>query len=208
MENVVNLSATSLLASVRATSAAEWIAVAAGLVYVVLIIRRNRWGWLFGGISSMIFTVLFARASLPMQAVLQASYVVAAVYGWRSWAPQSQPQRISVWTLRGHLLAVTIAVLLSLGLARLLADESAFPLLDSLVACAGLIATWMVARVYLENWVYWIAADAVSIYLCVAQGLTVTAGLFAIYLLMAVLGLRSWWLIRRSEQRASRNPAA
>ncbi len=192
----------------RATSAAEWIAVAAGLVYVVLIIRRHRWGWLFGGISSMIFTVLFARASLPMQALLQASYVAAAVYGWWSWAPQSQPQRISVWTLRGHLLSVTIAVLLSLGLARLLADESAFPLLDSLVACAGLLATWMVARVYLENWVYWIAADAVSIYLCVAQGLIVTAGLFAIYLLMAVLGLRSWWQIRRSEQLAARHPAA
>lgn len=208
MENTVELSAASLLASVGATSAAEWIAVAAGLVYVVLIIRRNRWGWLFGGISSMIFTVLFARASLPMQALLQASYVVAAVYGWWSWAPQSQPQRISVWTLRGHLLAVTIAVLLSLGLARLLADESAFPLLDSLVACAGLLATWMVARVYLENWVYWIVADAVSIYLCLAQGLIVTAGLFAIYLLMAVLGLRSWWLIRRSEHGAIRNPAA
>jgi len=203
---MAELSAASLLASVRATSAAEWIAVAAGLVYVVLIIRRNRWGWLFGGVSSLIFTMLFARASLPMQALLQASYVVAAVYGWWSWAPQPQTQRISVWTLRGHLLAITIAVLLSLGLARLLADESAFPLLDSLVACAGLLATWMVARVYLENWVYWIGADAVSIYLCIQQGLVVTAGLFVIYLLMAVLGLRSWWQIRRSERRAAGNP--
>jgi nicotinamide mononucleotide transporter len=208
MENVTELSAASLLASVGATSAAEWIAVAAGLVYVVLIIRRNRWGWLFGGISSLIFAVLFARSSLPMQSLLQASYVVAAVYGWWSWAPQSQPRRISFWTLRGHLLAIMIAVLVSAGLARLLADESAFPLLDSLVACAGLLATWLVARVHLENWLYWILVDSVSIYLCIAQGLIVTAGLFGVYLLMAVLGLRSWWQIHRSEQRAVRHPAA
>ncbi len=204
---MAELSAASLLASVGATSTAEWVAVAAGLVYVVLIIRRHRWGWLFGGFSSLIFAVLFARSSLPMQSLLQASYVAAAVYGWWSWAPQSQPQQISVWTLRGHLLAIMVAVLVSLGLARLLAEESAFPLLDSLVACAGLLATWMVARVYLENWVYWILVDSVSIYLCVEQGLIVTAGLFGIYLLMAALGFRSWWQIRRSEQRAARHPA-
>jgi nicotinamide mononucleotide transporter len=193
------LSAGSLWAGVRATGLAEWLAVALGVVYVLLIIRRNRWGWVAGGISSLIFTVLFARSSLPMQALLQGSYVAGAVYGWWSWAPGSQAQRIAVWTLRGHLLTVAVCVLVSLGLARLLAGESAFPFVDSLVACAGLFATWLVARVYLENWVYWIVIDAVSIYLCAAQGLIVTAGLFAIYLVIASLGLRSWWLIRRDQ---------
>jgi nicotinamide mononucleotide transporter len=196
-----DISVQSLLASVRATSAAEWIAVSVGVVYVLLIIRRNRWGWLAGGISSLILAVLAAQARLPMQALLQASYVVAAVYGWWSWAPASQPQAVSVWTLRGHLLAVATCVAASLGLAGLLAGEgySAFPFVDSLVACAGLLATWLVARVYLENWVYWIVIDSVSIYLFMAQGLVVTAGLFAIYLVIAVIGLCSWWRIRRGE---------
>ncbi|MEO6186556.1 MAG: nicotinamide riboside transporter PnuC [Steroidobacteraceae bacterium] len=191
------VSAESLWASVRATSAAEWLAVATGVVYILLIVRRNRWGWLAGGISSLIFTVLFARSGLPMQALLQASYVAGAAYGWWSWAAGSQSQPISVWTLRGHLLTVLVCLVASLGLARLLKGESAFPFTDSLVACAGLFATWLVARVYLENWAYWMVIDAVSIYLCVAQGLIVTAGLFAIYLVIAALGLRSWWRIRR-----------
>jgi nicotinamide mononucleotide transporter len=203
-----DFSAEVLLVGVRRTSAAEWIAVAAGVVYIVLIIRRNRWGWLAGGISSLIFAVLFARSSLPMQALLQGSYVAGAVYGWWSWAPQSQARRISVWTLRGHLLTVVVCLLASLGLARLLVGESAFPLVDSLVACAGLCATWLVARVYLENWLYWIVIDAVSIYLCVAQGLILTACLFAIYLVMAALGLRSWWQIRRGELAAADQPSA
>ncbi len=196
------ISVQALLAGVRATSAAEWIAVAAGVVYILLIIRRNRWGWLAGGASSLIFTVLSARSNLPMQALLQGSYVAGAVYGWWSWAPESQAQRISVWTLRGHLLTLAVCVLASLGLARLLDGKSAFPFVDSLVACAGLFATWLVARVYLENWVYWIVIDAVSIYLFAAQGLIVTAFLFAIYLVMASLGLRSWWQIRHRDQAA------
>ncbi len=87
------LSVEALLAGLRKTSVAEWVAVAAGVVYIVFIIRRKRLGWLMGGISSSIFVVLCLRSKLPMQALLQASYVAGAVYGWWSWAPDSQPQR-------------------------------------------------------------------------------------------------------------------
>jgi nicotinamide mononucleotide transporter len=188
-----------LLDNLRRTSAAEWVAVAAGLIYIVLIIRRNRWGWVAGGISSLLFVVICARSRLPMQALLQASYVAGAIYGWCRWAPESKPQQISLWTLRGHLLVLALCMLVSLGLRQLMADESAFPFMDSLVACIGLFATWLVARVYLENWVYWIIIDAISVYLYFAQDLMVTAGLFAIYMVMAATGLRSWAKIRTTQ---------
>jgi nicotinamide mononucleotide transporter len=188
-----------LLDNLRKTSAVEWAAVAAGLIYIVLIIRRNRWGWLAGGISSLLFVVVCARSKLPMQALLQASYVAGAIYGWCSWAPDSKPRQVSLWTLRGHLLVLALCILVSLGLRQLLVDESAFPFMDSLVACIGLFATWLVARVYLENWVYWIIIDAISVYLYLAQDLMVTAGLFAIYMVMAATGLRSWAKIRTAQ---------
>lgn len=186
--------AEALLAQVRATHPSEWAAVALGVVYVLLIMRRNRWGWLAGGISSSILTVLAVRAHLPMQALLQLSYVLAAVYGWWRWVPDSAQQRIGLWHWRGHGLALVASVLVSLGLARLLAREgySAWPFLDSLVACLGLFATWLLARVYLENWLYWIAIDSLSVYLFAVQGLTVTALLFVFYLAIAVQGFRSW----------------
>jgi nicotinamide mononucleotide transporter len=56
-----------------------------------------------------------------------------------------------------------------------------------------MFATWLVARVYLENWAYWIVIDGVSIFLCLSQELVVPALLFCIYLVVAALGLRSWW---------------
>jgi len=191
---VAEISASTLLAQLRATPVAEWLAVALGVVYVLLILRRNRWGWLAGGISSLILTALAVRARLPMQALLQFSYVVAAVYGWWRWDSQSGAQRIGVWRLRGHVLAVVACLLASLALAQLLAREgySAWPFLDSLVACLGLFATWLLARVFLENWLYWIVIDSLSLYLFAVQGLVVTALLFVFYLAIAIQGFRSW----------------
>jgi len=198
---MVDLSAKALLAQVLATSVAEWVAVAMGVTYVLLIMRRNRWGWLAGGISSLILAVLASRAHLPMQAVLQFSYVLAAVYGWWHWAPAAEQQHIGVWRWKGHAIAVVLSIAASFGLAQLLAREgySAWPFLDSLVTCLGLFATWLVARVYLENWIYWIVIDAISVCLFVSQGLVVTALLFCAYLVIAAVGLGSWW---RSYRRA------
>jgi nicotinamide mononucleotide transporter len=197
---MIDLSAKAMLTQLQSTPPTEWVAVAMGVVYVLLIMRRNRWGWVAGGISSLILTVLTARAHLPMQALLQFSYVVAAVYGWWRWAPDTEAQRIGVWHRRGHVIALALSGVISLALAQLLAREgySAWPFLDSLVTCLGLFATWLVARVYLENWIYWIAIDSVSVYLFLSQGLVVTALLFCAYLIIAAVGLHSWWQTYRA----------
>jgi nicotinamide mononucleotide transporter len=182
-----------LLVGLKRTSLAEWIAFATGVSYALLVMWRRRLGWVFGGISSLILAVVTWQARLPMQALLQLSYVLAAVYGWWSWSRPGQQRPISAWHWRGHLFAVIGCVLVSLLLSKVLVDDSAFPFLDSLVFCAGMLATWLLARVYLENWAYWILIDATSIYLCIAQGLYAVAALFVVYLCIAVAGLAGWW---------------
>lgn len=182
------------LEGVRDTHPLEWVAVLTGVVYVLLIMRHRRAGWVYGGISAAILMVLFARAKLPMNALLQFSYVVASVYGWWNWSKPKVAHRIGLWHWRGHVLAVAGCVLLSLGLRQLLVLEgaSAFPFTDSLVACFGLFATWLVARVYLENWLYWMVVDTVTIYLCFAQGMMVPLLLYVIYLGLAAFGFCNW----------------
>ena len=61
-----------LLADLRATTALEAIAVLLGLLYVTLIVRRRRAGWIAGALSSAIYVYLAYAARLPMQALLQA----------------------------------------------------------------------------------------------------------------------------------------
>lgn len=182
--------------ALRALTPLEVIAVISGLTYVVLILRRQRWGWVAGAVSSSIYVLLAARARLPMQSMLQVYYVLMAAYGWFSWKRNEEQQggRIFRWPLRRHLYAVGLIGVVSLLSARLLARETgaAWPLLDSLSTWTSFVATWLVARSVLENWLYWIAADVVMVFLFARQGYPFTAGLFLSYLVVSCLGLHAW----------------
>jgi nicotinamide mononucleotide transporter len=185
-----------LMRALAATGPLEAAAVVFGLVYIVLIWKRNRLGWIAGGVSSTIYVYLSARAHLPMQSTLQAYYVVMAFYGWVSWtaAQQESGGGIARWPLRAHVMALAAVLLLSAASARLLALEThaAWPYLDSFTTWVSLLATWMVARMKLENWLYWMAADAIMAYLFAAQGYLATSGLFVAYLVIATFGFRAW----------------
>jgi nicotinamide mononucleotide transporter len=186
----------TLLRGLGLTRPPEVLAVLLGVVYVLLILKRRRLGWVAGGLSSSIYVYLAARARLPMQSVLQGYYVVMAFYGWYSWtrAQQHEGGRITRWPLRYHGAALVAIVLLSFITAHWLAKQThaAWPYLDSFTTWVSLLATWLVARMKLENWLYWIAADGVMAYLFAAQGYPVTAGLFLTYLTIAVIGFWEW----------------
>ncbi len=186
----------ALLHGLALTRAPEAFAVVLGVIYVLLILKRQRLGWVAGGLSSSIYVYLAARAQLPMQSALQAYYVVMSFYGWFHWtrAQQHADGRITRWPLSYHAAALAAIVLLSLITAHWLAIEThaAWPYLDSFTTWISLLATFMVARMKLENWLYWITADAIMAYLFAAQGYPVTAGLFLTYLTIAVIGFRAW----------------
>ncbi|MGC4027398.1 MAG: nicotinamide riboside transporter PnuC [Steroidobacteraceae bacterium] len=179
------------------------MSTALGLAYVLFIMRRSRWGWVAGGASSLLLMGLAIQARLPMQGLLQFGYVVLAVYGWMTWSRPAAAPAIGTWPLRHHLLAVGACVLLALALAPLLraSGGSDWPFLDPLIAALGLFASWLTARVKLENWVYWIGIDSVSLYLFAVQGLYVVALLFLVYLGLAAAGLVSWRRQWQAQQR-------
>jgi nicotinamide mononucleotide transporter len=175
----------------------EWFATLLGLVYVLLIIRRSRIGWIAGGVSSSIGIAISVQAHLPMQALLHGFYVAMAVYGWWHWsAVEEKKPPIGIWPLWCHAVMIALCVLAALLAAQVLRISGAsadWPLLDSLLTFLGLFGSWLTARMKLENWLYWLGIDAVSLYLYTVQGHPVIAALFLLYLVFAVMGLRSWW---------------
>lgn len=183
-----------LLDGLRATTLPEGVAVLLGLAYILLIRRRSRWAWVAGGLGALLYTWLFARAALPMQAGLQVYYVVMSVYGWLHWSRAGTQPPVSTWPWRAHVAAIAIVLGIAAALARLLATETqaAWPYLDSATTVGSLLATWLTARVKLENWLYWIVIDTVLVFVYAAQGLVFTALLFVVYLLIAGAGLRTW----------------
>lgn len=167
-----------------------------GLIYVFFAVKRSRWCWVAGGLSSAILIYLSARSRLPMQAMLDAYYVVMSVYGFTYWTrDHGKATRVpGFWPLRSHLLAWVVVLIASALSARWLAAEThaAWPLLDSLTTWASLLATWLEARVRVESWLYWMAIDVVLMFLFMKQGLTFVATLFAVYLVISVFGFSSW----------------
>jgi nicotinamide mononucleotide transporter len=178
-------------------SFAEWIAVALALAYVLLAIRQDRWCWPAAAASAAIYLVLFARGGLPMQAVLQAFYIVMAVYGWFAWRAdhgQASELRVTRWPAAWHAVALPAVAGVAAANAYLLPGASGpvIAFADSFVAWGSVLATWMVARKVLENWLYWILFDCVAVGLYFAQGFHATAGLFVLYVILSVRGFLAW----------------
>jgi nicotinamide mononucleotide transporter len=187
----------ALWSGLVATSPLEAVSVALALAYAVFAIKRNRWCWVTGGLSSGIMIYLALHARLPMQAALGVYYVAISAYGWWHWTREEEAQGtlvVSTLPIRWHLAACAAVVLITALTARWLASETqaALPFLDSLTTWGSLYATWLEARVKLENWLYWIFIDSVLSFLFASQGLHLYALLSVVYLGVSVVGFVRW----------------
>ena len=175
----------------------EALAVLLAITYLVLAIRQNIWCWAAAAVSTLIYLFIMFEARLYMESVLQLFYLAMAAYGWYQWRQHGQQNgemKVSTWPLMYHLFAIGSVLLLVFVSGHLLTQysDAALPHVDSFTTWGAVIATYMVARKILENWVYWFVIDAVSVGLYLNRGLFLTAVLFAFYLVLIVLGYRSW----------------
>ena len=187
----------AVVAALAAIPPAEWVAVLLAFGYLLLAVRQNAWCWACAIASSAIFLVLFARGGLVMQAALQVFYIAMGAYGWWAWtrgSAQGAALPVSRWRAGQH--AVAIAALLAASAANgwivARAQGGWVPYVDAFVAWVSVLATWMVARKVLENWLYWIVVDSVAVALYWSQGFHATAVLFVAYVVIAVKGYFAW----------------
>jgi nicotinamide mononucleotide transporter len=179
----------------------ELLAVIFAIAYLLLAVRENVLCWFFAFISTAIYTVLFWDVSLLMDSALNVYYMAMAIYGWHQWTRGGsniveQPHALAVRSMSGdqHVLIITAIVFLSLVSGYLLYQHSdaAWPYIDSFTTWASVITTYLVTQKYLQNWLYWIVIDAVAVPLYIERGLHLTALLFVVYIVIAVIGYISW----------------
>ncbi len=174
----------------------EGISVAFGVAYILLAARENVWCWLMGIISSILGVWLFYHTRLYAEAFLFSYYVVIGFYGWYSWrnAKKAGILPITTWSGSRHLMVIGVGAVLFLLVWWILHHftDAVMPLLDSFTTVFSFIATWMVARRVLENWIYWIVIDALTIYLYLSRGLEFYAILSFVYTILAIYGFYHW----------------
>src|SRR5262249_39702383 len=115
-------------------------------------------------------------------------------WAWRGGAKHEEPLPIQRRALNWHLGALLLVLGASVVSGALLVryTGAARPWADSVVTWGSLLATLMVARKLLENWLWWLLIDSISLALYLDRGLYLTAMLFLVYLVIVVFGFLKW----------------
>lgn len=188
----------SIKQAALAMSGWEFLAVLLGIAYLLLAVRENILCWYAAFFQTLILTFLFWDASLLMESGLQIYYLLMAIYGWYQWryhpGAKSTSLPISTWPPARHGLVIGGVLLITLASGYLLANNTnaALPYLDSFTTWGSVITTYMVARKVLENWIYWLVIDSVSIYLYLDRGFYLMALLFVAYIVIIFIGFWQW----------------
>lgn len=188
---------SSALGEFHQNSLLELIAVALAIAYLLLAVRQHIACWYAAFISTAIFLYVFWQVNLYMESGLQVYYLGMAVYGWWAWKRGSSEGypglAISTWSPRQHLIVIGIVVAATFVSGSLLSGtEQQLGYLDSFTTWGAVVATFMVTRKILENWLYWLVIDTASLYLYFDRELYFTMILFLVYLVIIFFGFRSW----------------
>ena len=193
-----------------------------GLASAVGGLRRRVWAWPVGILGNVLLFTVFLGAvfhtpqtiDLYGQAARQVFFVAVSVYGWVRWsrtrrtalaagvpdAPAVEPR----WATAGERMLLVLAaaagtLLFAWVFTRL---GSWGPWADAWILTGSLLATYGMARGWIEFWLVWIAVDAVGVPLLLTAGYYPSAVLYLVYGAVVVHGFRTWWRTRRATDAA------
>lgn len=178
-----------------------------GILYLVLEYRASIALWIVGIIMPAMDIYLYWSHGLYGDAGMAVYYTLAAVYGYVAWKlgrgkasdemPITRfPRRLFLRTLGCFCLAwaATYYVLVAY-------TNSSVPLLDAFTNAMSFVGLWALARKYVEQWLFWIAVDVVCCYLYVVKDIPFKAGLYGLYVVIAVMGYYKWKRMAAEEER-------
>lgn len=180
----------------------EIIGAVIGLVYIFLEYKANFWLWPVGILMSLFYVVIFFDGKFYADAAVNLYYIGANVYGLAVWLRHRFKQEGIVEDMlpisrcpRQKLLASLLVSALLWGLIYCILHfytDSVAPIGDAFTTALSIVAMWLLAHKYIEQWLFWIVVEIVSVSLYIWKGLYPTAILYGIYTVVAVLGYFNW----------------
>ena len=179
---------------------AHWLDIVTtilGLAYILLEYRASLWMWLVGFLMQALGIVLYYQKGLYADCGMEFYYLAMTVYGYYKWVRGSAvkqnlpirhfPKRLVLpWLL---IIAVVWGVIYWLLVTF---TNSNVPLADSFTTALSIVGIWALAHKYLEQWFIWIAVDVVTCILYFYKDIPFKASLYALYVVIAVLGWFKW----------------
>ena len=184
----------------------EILGTIVGIVYLWLEYKANIYLWLVSIIMPAIYLYIFYVAGLYADFAINIYYLLIAIYGWLAWkygfklfSLKKENNRVEVLKISSIPKKLWIRLFLVYALLQLLITwvlvtytNSDVPWLDSFTTSVSIIAMWLLARKYVEQWLVGIIVDVVCVGLYIYKDLYFTSALYALYAIIAVFGYFKW----------------
>ena len=176
------------------------VGVALGLLYLWLEYRADIRLWVVGLIMPCVHGTLYFTAGLYADSAMQLYYILAGVYGWLVWRNAPRASATEKALTIGHtplgwwpwLVAVYVVLHGALYLVLRYATDSTVPFFDAMTTALSVVALWMLSRKRVEQWLVWALVDALTVGLYLYKGIPLTAALYGLYTVLALVGWRRW----------------
>jgi len=178
----------------------EIIAATLGIIAIFFQIKVKPFYWVISLVVSSMYIIVYFSAKLYADMSMQFYYVGMSIYGLYVWLSgnYSSDKKIihisKIKDLKSWLLIALISALSFFIIGYILKNftDSNVPWWDSFTTSLSFVATWMLARKKIENWLIWIVVDATSVALYIYKQLYPTTILFIILTLLAIVGYFQW----------------
>lgn len=180
----------------------EIIGTLTGLLYLYWEYKASAWLWLASIAMPAIYLSVYFEAGLYADFAISIYYIIASVYGLLVWIRHRRHERENekdVVKIRSTpkrevpvLAAVGLLLLFLLGFILKRFTDSSVPWGDALTTALSIVALWMLAQKYIEQWIVWCVADFAYAFLYAYKDLWLTAALYMIYAVVAIFGYFKW----------------
>ena len=185
---------------------AHWLDIVTtvlGLAYILLEYRASVWMWLAGFLMQTLGIVLYYQKGLYADCGMEFYYLAMTVYGYWKWihgTASKEALPITHFPTRLVLpwLAVIAVVWGTIYWLLVTFTNSNVPLADSFTTALSIVGIWALAHKYLEQWFIWIAVDVVTCVLYFYKDIPFKASLYALYVVIAIMGYFKWRQIMRN----------
>ena len=175
----------------------EILATITGITSVALQAKEKVIAWPFAIVSVSILAYIFFFQKLYSDFGLHVIYIILNIYGWILWSQKKDTELVTPTKLLSNTGMATSAIITIAGCGILGYLMSAYtdadlPFFDAFTTSGSLVAQYLLAKKYLQNWWLWIIVDIVAIPLYIYKGLWIIAALFAVYLGLCIWGFVNW----------------
>ena len=172
-----------------------------GLIYLYYEYRASSSLWIVNIIMSAIYTLIYFSEGIYALGCLSIYNILAAIYGILVWkySKTSEQKELPITSIPQKVLVNSSIVMLLISAAFIYvlhkisdSGDLLYNTLDGLASSATIISLYWLAKKYKEQWFGWIFVNFISVVLYLITGLYFTAGLYLIYIIVAVAGYKKW----------------